>query len=221
MTAGWAIEARRERASVTHARPLPEHVTRTVWLCDPTEPALVLGSSQPASHVDRVACDAAGVEVVRRRSGGGAVLLEPSAVLWVDVLIPSDDLLWHPDVGVAFHWLGITWAEALDDVGIRAAVHHGPLVRTRWSSHVCFAGLGPGEVTDPSGRKLVGMAQRRTRAGARFQCAVAAKWAPDALVPLLAVEPAERALMAADLADAAAGVGDLAALQQAFLARLP
>ena len=218
---GWAVEAWHEPAAAVHHRPMPEPVIRTVWVCDPVDRALVLGSSQPDDHVDRSACDDAGVAVVRRHSGGGAVLVEPDVVLWVDVLIPAGDPLWEPDVGKAFHWLGTAWAEALDDVGIQASVHRGPLVRTRWSDWVCFAGLGPGELTDPSGRKLVGMSQRRTRAGARFQCAALAHWDPAALVGLLAATPPSRAEMTADLADAVAGVGDLTPLREALLTRLP
>ena len=37
-----------------------------------------------------------------------------------------------------------------------------------WSALVCFAGLGPGEVT-LDGQKLVGLSQRRTRDGVRIQ----------------------------------------------------
>ena len=55
-------------------------------------PALVLGSTQRAEVVDERACADAGVEVVRRRSGGGAVLLEPGAVVWFDVVVPADVL---------------------------------------------------------------------------------------------------------------------------------
>ena len=40
---------------------------------------------------------------------------------------------------------------------------------------VCFAGTGPGEVL-VAGRKVVGISQRRTRAGARFQCSVPILW---------------------------------------------
>ena len=44
-----------------------------MWVADPTGPALVLGSAQPESDV-RAGVD---IEVVRRRSGGGAVLVVP------------------------------------------------------------------------------------------------------------------------------------------------
>ncbi len=50
---------------------------------------------------------------------------------------------------------------------------------------MCFAGVGPGEVL-LGRRKLVGISQRRTRGGARFQCMVHVRWTPDVLVSLLA-----------------------------------
>ncbi len=52
------------------------------------------------------------------------------------------------------------------------------------SGRACFAGLGPGEVTI-GGRKAVGISQRRTRAGARFQCVAYERWDPGPLAALL------------------------------------
>ena len=86
---------------------------------------------------------------------------------------------------------------------------------------VCFAGLGTGEVT-VAGRKCVGMSQRRTRAGARFQCAVPLAWSAASVVGRLALSPADAAVAIADLEDAVfplAGVtGD--AVVSALLAQL-
>jgi len=190
-------------------------------VCDPTGPALVLGSAQAPDRVDRAACARAGVDVVRRRSGGGAVLVVPGEVLWVDLVLPAGDPLWQDDVGRAFHWVGDAWAAALAELDVGAEVHRGALVRTPWSSEVCFAGLGPGEVT-AGDRKVVGIAQRRTRTSARFQCAALGSWDPSALVALLALEPGGRAAAEADLAGAAAGVGvDLEALLTALVHHVP
>jgi lipoate---protein ligase len=148
-------------------------------------PALVLGSSQRHEAVDEGALRAAGVELVRRRSGGGAVLLVPDEVVWVDLVVPSTDPLWDDDIGRATHWLGAAWVEALAACGLRGAeVHRGPMVRGPWSALVCFAGLGPGEVL-MGGRKAVGISQRRTRGWARFQCAAYRRWDPAPLVALL------------------------------------
>ena len=220
---GWAVERHREAPADFHARDLPDLPPRAVWVCEPTGPALVLGSSQALDTVDEAACAAAGIDVVRRRSGGGAVLVEPGAVVWVDVVVPASDPLWSDDVGRAFVWLGEAWAGALGALGVDAEVHRGPMVRSRWSDRVCFAGLGTGEVLGAGGGpKLVGLSQRRSRAGARFQCAALAAWDPAPLVALLALSPADRSAAVAELAPVAAGVGvPLDALLDALLAALP
>lgn len=218
---GWSVVRVTGAASDLHARELPHPLVRTVWVFEVDRPALVLGSTQRASAVDRVAAEVAGVEVVRRRSGGGAVLLGPGEALWLDVVIPRHDPLWDDDVGRAAHWLGVTWAGALGDLGLDARVHRGPLVPGRWSGWACFGGIGPGEVT-VSGRKVVGISQRRTRAGARFQCVVLTRWDLDALVSLLALAPVERGDAAAGLRLAATAVDEPpAAIEQAFLRHLP
>jgi hypothetical protein len=110
-------------------------------------------------------------------------------------------------VGRAFLWLGDAWVAALADLGIEARRHEGAMVTTRWSPLVCFAGLGPGEVVTPDGAKLVGISQRRTRAGARFQCSMPViPWDPARILGMLALSAEERAEGARDLAKAAAHV---------------
>lgn len=218
----WPVERYQEDAATFHARPLPDPLSRAVWICQPIGSALVLGSAQPDDVVDRVACAGAGIDMVRRRSGGGAVLVEPGELLWVDVLLPAGDPLWERDVGRAFFWLGEAWAGALSDLGVVATLHRGAAQRNRWSDLVCFAGLGSGELTDAAGRKVLGLSQRRTRAGARFQCAVLGAWDPSALVPLLALSADDRDTAVIELVTAAAGVGEgLEAVLDAFLQRLP
>jgi lipoate-protein ligase A len=91
---------------------------------------------------------------------------------------------------------------------------------------VCFAGLGPGEVS-VNGRKVVGISQRRSRQGARFQCAALLEWRPQEMVDLFGLKPADRA--SADLGERAVGLADLLAgdapspeeLAAAFVAALP
>jgi lipoate---protein ligase len=217
--AGWEVLRRAGSAAAFHGRALDDPLRRAVHVFEVERPALVLGSAQPDDVIDRAACEAAGVEVVRRRSGGGAVLVEPGGVVWVDVEVPRGDPLWHDDVGRATWWLGECWAAALHDLGVGGlTVHRGGLLRTRWSTLVCFAGLGPGEVTDEAGGKLVGIAQRRTRAGARMQCAVPLRWEPEATASLLVADPG----LAEDLATAVTPVAAAPrAVVDAFLGALP
>jgi lipoate---protein ligase len=170
--------------------------------------ALVLGSAQPESTVDLAACAASRVDVVRRRSGGGAVLVETGSVVWVDLVIGTADPLWSADVGRSTWWVGEAWAKALRRAGLGDLdVWQGPMVRNAWSSLVCFAGLGPGEVVDAERRKLVGISQRRTRHGALFQCACVLDWDPGRLLDLLSLPGREREAAAGELAGAAIGVG--------------
>ena len=221
----WAIEHRSGSAAHFHAQPLPDPVRREVWWFAIDRPALVLGSAQRDDVLDTAAVATARLEVVRRRSGGGAVLLTPGEVTWVDVIIPAHDPLWHDDVGRAFDWLGEAWVATLTALGVgEPRAHEGAMVRTRWSDLVCFAGLGRGEVT-VGGRKVVGISQRRTRHGARFQCAVLHVWNPAALLDVLRLTPTERQRAGDDVSIAAAGIGmpsdGAERLQAAFLRQLP
>ena len=213
----WRIEHSRGAASAFHALPMPDPAERTVWFFEVDRPALVLGLSQNESAVDRSAAAASGVDVVRRRSGGGAVLMVPGEVFWVDVLVPADDGLWNRDASKAAWWIGDAWVRALTTLGIRSAdVHHGHLQRTEWSSLVCFDGRGPGEVF-VAGRKVVGISQRRTRTHARFQCALYRLWDPARLLTLLA-PPRPRV---EELAPVMAVTAEAEEIETAFAAALP
>ncbi len=123
------------------------------------------------------------------------------------------------------------------------SVWEGPMLRGPWSELVCFAGVGPGEVLlgppgtargGPSGPgtgrgapgqpgpKLVGVSQRRSRAGALFQSAALLRWRPSDLLDALALDPSARRRALAEVAPAAQGLGleRSDAVVAAFLAAL-
>lgn len=195
-------------AAELHGAGLPVPDRRLVRVASTVGPALVLGSSQVAGGLDLEDAAARGVEVARRRSGGGAVLLWPGHQVWLDVCLPRGDPLWDDDVGGSARWLGTALASALVDLGATGAeAHDGPFEPSGWSHQVCFAGRAPGEVV-VRGRKVVGTSQRRTREGAVFQVVVALVWAPATLVDLLHL-PDEAA---AAVAGAGVGLGELVRL---------
>jgi lipoate-protein ligase A len=170
-----------------HARDLPtDQRVATFFRAD--APTLVLGSSQRLDSVDSEAAGRQGIDIVRRRSGGGGVLLLPEEFVWLDLEIPATDELWSDDVGRSMWWVGELWRAALADVEPGAVVYHGHLLRTRWSSDICFAGTGPGEVMVDAA-KLVGISQRRTRLAARFQTMVHLQWRPGIVASLVADAP--------------------------------
>lgn len=146
---------------------------------------LVLGSAQPIAAIDADEAQRRGIAVARRRSGGGGVLLWPGEYVWLDLEIPASDELWSHDVGRSMWWVGELWRTAMEPLSASATVHHGRLQHSPWSAHVCFAGVGPGELMQGDA-KLVGVSQRRTRTAARFQSMVHLHWRPDVVAALVA-----------------------------------
>lgn len=174
-----------------------------------SRPTLVLGSSQPAELVDASAMRQRGVELARRRGGGGAVYLEPARQLWLDAWIPRDDPLWVTDVSVAAEWVGAWWVDALARQGQHGFdVHAGRAVPGEFGELVCFAGHGPGEVFH-GGRKVVGLSQWRSREGALFSSCAYLRWDPQALLELLYVDERAQEELSRGVTEVAVGLGEL------------
>jgi lipoate---protein ligase len=226
----WRVEEQSGTVAELHARSYaligsdgPDALTRGLRILHATNRGVVIGSTQPDRDIDWQRARSAGLDVVRRRSGGGAVLVGPGEVLWIDVIVPRGDALWKDDVGQAFWWLGDLWAEALSRAGLCGAqVWRGGLQRRAWTGLICFASLGPGEVT-VANRKVVGMAQRRTRRGVLLQCALPIVWDPVPLLDVLVLSDQQRRLAATQLAGVAMGVGadGADAARAALVDRLP
>ena len=210
MSGSWTVVSETGAAAELHAASAAAlhgaGTGRLVRILEADRATLVLGSHQPESLFDAAALAGAGIGTARRRSGGGAVLVGPGHVLWVDLVIGRGDPLWHDDVGRAAWWVGRAWVRALAEVGAGdGEVWTGALRATRWSPAICFAGLGPGEVT-VGGVKVVGVSQRRTPGAALFQTAALLRWSPEEYLRLLADRPAGGEVPD-DLRYAAAGVG--------------
>ena len=153
-------------AGALHDRPI-EPVAR-VEVLEVERSAVVLGSTQSFNVVDVGCAEAAGFSVVRRRSGGGVVILQPDDHVWIDITVPRGHRLWNDDVERATWWLGDVWCTVLRDVvqdvpkevanaaaagslpgggsPLEWAVYRDKLVATAPERAVCFASVGPGEV---------------------------------------------------------------------------
>jgi lipoate-protein ligase A len=139
--------------------------------CIPESMALVLGSRQSERLIDLKRAAQRNVEVIRRRSGGGIVLVDPHRSLWIDIEIGADDPRYIAEPLGMMEQVGRWWLAALRSldcalpdiwqvVGQTGSDANGELV--------CFAGRSHGELMVEES-KLVGLSQRRTRDGARVQ----------------------------------------------------
>jgi len=174
-----------------------------------SHPTLVLGSTQRVDTINTERAAQVGVEVVRRRGGGGAVLLRPDDHLWIEAWIPREDPLWDADVAVAAGWVGAWWSAALAARGaVQWVVHEGRAVPGKHGALVCFSGKGPGEVFTHD-RKVMGVSQWRGKEGALFHTCAYTRWDPRPLVELLNVAGSSRGGLVEDLAGAAIGLNDL------------
>lgn len=220
----WTVHEHRASAADLHALDAEDWPAPSVHVMTPTSRAVVLGSTQRDDVIDGDAAVRDGWQVTRRRSGGGLVLVDPATMGWVDVVVAPGDPRWDDDVARAFDWLGDAWLASLRAAGEPGAaamsVHLGPLRGGAAGRLVCFAGVGPGEVTDDAGAKVVGISQRRTRSRARFQCSVMGSVDVAAHEALLAVDAPGRAEALAALGHAVAVVRNPAIAVEALVEHL-
>jgi lipoate-protein ligase A len=132
-----------------------------------------------------------GIQAVRRRGGGGAVLIIPTISIWIDIWIPKTSMFSRIGAREQLGITGHTFIAALDHLGLhglQVAQPTGPIE----IQAACFAGIGPGEVLSAEGRKLVGITAWRSREGSLLQCALYR--GPEQLLPsLLNIEISEQA----------------------------
>jgi lipoate-protein ligase A len=141
---------------------LRTEVHATMFVVRPSRTTLVLGSAQSPDLLDL--SQVGDIPLRRRRGGGGLVLLQADD-LWIDWWIPADDPRWRSDVHASSRMAGQWWADVLTTIvdGV-VTVHDGPLDGDPAHRLVCFAGRGPGEVF-VDGKKAVGVTQWRVREG--------------------------------------------------------
>jgi lipoyl protein ligase-like protein len=172
-----------------------------VWSCA-TEPALVLGSGQlpPDGWAPP-----AGLALVRRGTGGGAVLCDQD-YLMLDIALPPGDRRILDDVTESYRWLAERLAAALGELGIGDLSPVRPPTLRRLDDAAreagriaCFAGLGPYELLDAQERKVVGLAQRRRRGAVLLQAAAYLGGDRTALAGMLWLDRAQQDEIAARL----------------------
>jgi lipoate-protein ligase A len=125
-------------------------------------PCLSLGRNQPLADVDRQACRAAGVDLVRRPTGGRAILHTDE--LTYSVALLQTDPRAAGDILTSYCCLSEGLLAGLRRLGLEAAQTAGNGKAPSDPSAVCFEVPSSYEIT-VGARKLVGSAQWRMRGG--------------------------------------------------------
>ncbi len=135
------------------------------------EPAVILGRSQAISEELANRAKRLDVEIVRRSSGGGAVMAGPWMLGGV-VAFDIDHALAKLSLPASFECIGELWQRVLRDVGVSSEMVGSENLEKKKSEvsnkgleWVCFAGLSHGELTNEQNRKLLGLAQIRRKNG--------------------------------------------------------
>ena len=129
-------------------------------------PTISLGYGQLLDGgIDLAAAGAMGIELVRRPTGGSAILHDgPDLELTYSVAAASDDFAGADDLLATYRWIGAALAAGLRSLG--APVEMVPVQPSDGASMPAFCFLRTGSYElEVEGRKLVGSAQRRRGAG--------------------------------------------------------
>jgi lipoate-protein ligase A len=177
-----SLPAEHPREALLHDEALlgAERPELRLWIA--SAPAVVVGLGlrhRLAQAVDLERCRAAGVDVLERSAGGGAVFVDEGMLCGaVSVPHPATD-----DVTEAYRWLGDLLAERLRELGLHEARRVDVAearadvaeLRSRTTDPVarlilgtCYGALSPHEVAIGEA-KLVGLAQIRRRHASLIQ----------------------------------------------------
>ena len=122
-------------------------------------PCLSLGRRQPASDVDWMALKAAGFDLVRRPTGGKAILHTDE--LTYSVIVPQADPRATGNVVESYRRLSAGLVHGLERLGVTRVIADQRAAR-HLEGPVCFETPSDYEIT-VGGRKLVGSAQMRAQ----------------------------------------------------------
>jgi lipoate-protein ligase A len=161
-------------------------------------PWISLGTAQSSRDLDPIGISSRGWGIVRRASGGTAVLHRGQ--LGYALILPADHPLWRGDLISSYQRLAQPIAEGLARLNIRVEPA-APGLMSRpgdgapsLAARLCFCALGPYELLDGHRRKLIGNAQIRRRAAILQHGTVQISGGQEELVALLSgTDETERA----------------------------
>ena len=126
-------------------------------------PCLSLGYGQQWTDADSDRLQAAGWGLVRRPTGGRAILHTDE--LTYSITLPDDHPLAQGDILDSYRRISRALLAGLQSLGLETQAERRAERRLRPAGPVCFEMPSHYEVTTPDGRKVIGSAQTRRRGG--------------------------------------------------------
>jgi lipoyl(octanoyl) transferase len=152
--------------------------------------ALSLGYGQPIdANIDLAQCRALGIDVVRRPTGGRAVLHDREVTY--SVVIRADDPRVASGVLASYLTISLALIRGLAYLGISAELlplRRGPQQSSKETSPVCFATPSSFEVA-VCGRKVIGSAQRRVHGVIMQHGSIPLAWDLDKMCAVFGIAP--------------------------------
>ena len=125
-------------------------------------PCLSLGQAQPFEDVDLQRLNARGWEVVRRLTGGRAILHTDE--LTYSVIAPTNEPVVAGSILESYNRLAQAFLQAVKSLGLPVEMMDDPGATQKTNNPVCFEVPSAYEIT-VQGKKLIGSAQARRKEG--------------------------------------------------------
>jgi lipoate-protein ligase A len=197
-----------ERLVRTVARDGP-----SVWWHSTEGEAILVGPGMYMAHRPN---SIVGVPVIRRNTGGGAVLTGKG--LWaVDIALPASHPMLSGDILRDYQPISRLWEETLTRVGLDVRCISIEESRTAVANYsldpdiglVCFGHPAPYEILSGN-RKLVGLSQVRKAGGVVFSSAIHTYLSPSSIATVLPLSSARKRRLAAHLRQVSASLSEIA-----------
>lgn len=125
-----------------------------------SQPTITIGYNQRTDGLDRKLCEKEGIPIVRRPTGGRAILHHNE--LTYSVVVPPGQVLSSLSVSESYRLISTALSEAFSLIGMNVGLMPGERGWHKTAS--CFASSSKYELS-AGGKKLVGSAQRRLGKG--------------------------------------------------------
>ena len=159
----------------------------TLRLYDWSEPAFSFGYFQKISNeIDVTRCEAHGVELVRRMTGGGIVVHGWDVTY--SIVVPHGNGVIPGDISESYCWIANRLLDGFHRIGVPAALQGGKSRGSEVGPNTCLANPAVHDVM-LDGKKIAGVSQRRNRVGAVYQGYIALNMPPAEILSLASKFP--------------------------------